>query len=170
LSCRRAARYGRWKKGDRVKIGKEPESNSKWYPQYPRVAVHALILNKGHMLLIKRATEPSKGKWSLPGGRIELGETIHQAIKREVLEECSIEINIERIFDVGDIIIRDDEDHISYHFVLIYFLARYKGGEVKAQSDAEDARWFTTEELDEADMHPQLRALLTQATRYIKNR
>ena len=150
-------------------MSEEAESNSKWYPQHPRVSVHALILNEGHMLLIKRATEPSKGKWSLPGGRIELGETIHQAIKREVLEECSVEIEIERIFDVGENIIRDEEDRISYHFVLIYFLAHYKGGELKAQSDAEDVRWFTTEELYEADMHPQLRAVLTQATRYMKN-
>jgi ADP-ribose pyrophosphatase YjhB (NUDIX family) len=121
------------------------------------------------MLLIKRGTEPSKGKWSLPGGRVELGETIHQAVKREVLEECSVEIEIERIFDVGEIILKDEEDRISYHFVLVYFLARHKGGEVKAQSDAADARWFRTEELDEADMHPQLHAVLTQATRYLKN-
>ena len=151
-------------------MSKYPESNSKWYPQHPRVAVHALILNEGRILLVKRATEPSKGKWSLPGGRIELGEAIYQAIKREVLEECSIEIEIERIFDVGESIIRDEEDHISYHFVLIYLLARYKGGEVRAQSDAKDARWVTTKELAELEIHPQLHAVLTQATRYIKNR
>ncbi|HEY33540.1 MAG TPA: NUDIX hydrolase [Dehalococcoidia bacterium] len=150
-------------------MSKEPESNSKWYPQHPRVAVHALILHEDCMLLIKRATEPSKGKWSLPGGRIELGETIYQAIKREVLEECSAEIEMECIFDVGDTIIRDEEERVSYHFVLIYFLARYKGGEVKARTDAEDARWFTTEELDEADMHPLLRDVLTKATRSMKN-
>ena len=150
-------------------MSQEPESNSKWYPQHPRVSVHALILNEGRILLIKRATEPSKGKWSIPGGRVELGETIHQAVKREVLEECSIEIEIERIFDVGEIILRDEEDRISYHFVLIYFLAKYKGGEVKAQSDAEDTSWFTTEELAESDMHPQLCTVLTRATRYINN-
>ena len=121
------------------------------------------------MLLIKRGTEPSKGKWSLPGGRIELGETIHQAVKREVLEECSIEIEIERIFDVGEIILKDEEDRISYHFVAVYFLARYNGGEVKAQSDAEDARWCTSKELAEADMNPGLRAVVKQAGRYIKN-
>jgi 8-oxo-dGTP diphosphatase len=150
-------------------MSKEPESNNKWYPQHPRVAVHALILNEGRMLLVKRANEPSKGKWSLPGGRIELGETIHQAIKREVREECSIEIETERIFDVGESIIKDEEDRISYHFILIYLLARYKDGEVKAQSDAEDARWVTTEELAEVEVHPQLRTVLTQATQYIKD-
>lgn len=150
-------------------MSKEPESNNKWYPQHPRVAVHALILNEGRILLVKRANEPSKGKWSLPGGRIELGETIHQALEREVREECSVEIETERVFDVGESIIKDEEGRISYHFVLIYLLARYKGGEVKAQSDAEDARWVTTEELAEVEVHPQLRTVLTQATRYIKD-
>ena len=115
------------------------------------------------MLLVKRSNEPSKGRWSLPGGRIELGETIYEAARREVLEECSIEIEIERLLDVGDSIIRDEEGRISYHFVLIYLLAHYKGGDVKAQSDAEDARWVTTEELAKLDTHPQLRAVLMRA-------
>jgi len=127
------------------------------------VAVHPLVLKEGRMLLIKRAKEPSKGIWSLPGGRIELGETIYEAARREVLEECSIEIEIERLLDVADSIIRDEESRIHYHFAIIYLLARYKGGDVKAQSDAEDAKWVTTDELDKLDIHPHLRVLLMQA-------
>ena len=138
-------------------------NDSRWYPQLPMVAVHALVLKEGHMLLVKRSKEPSKGKWGIPGGRIELGETIYEAAKREVLEECSIEIEIERLLNVADSIIRDEEGRISYHFVLIYLLARYKGGDVKAQSDAEDARWVTPEELAELDTHPHLRILLMRA-------
>ncbi len=115
------------------------------------------------MLLIKRAKEPSKGKWSIPGGRIELGEAIYEAGRREVLEECSIEIEIERVLDVADSIIRDEEGRVRYHFAIIYLLARHKAGDVKAQSDAEDARWVTTDELAELDMHPQLRAVLLRA-------
>jgi len=128
------------------------------------VAVHPLVIKDGRMLLIKRAKEPGKGKWSLPGGRVELGETVYEAARREVLEECSIEIKIERLLDVADSIIRDEEGRISYHFVLIYLLARYEAGDVKAQSDAEDARWVTTDELDELDIHPQLRSVLIRAT------
>ena len=77
------------------------------------------------ILLVKRAKEPSKGKWSLPGGGIELGETVYEAARREVLEECSVEIEVERLFDIADSIIPDAEGRISYHFVLIYLLAKY---------------------------------------------
>lgn len=137
--------------------------DSRWYPQLPMVSVQALVLKEGRILLQKRSREPSKGKWSIPGGRIELGETLYEAAKREVLEECSVEIEIERVLDVADSIIRDEEGRISYHFVLIYLLARYKGGEVKAQSDAEDARWVTPDELAELDTHPNLRTVLMRA-------
>jgi len=127
------------------------------------VAVHALVFKEGRMLLTKRSKEPSKGKWSLPGGRIELGETVYEAVKREVFEECSVEIEIERIIDVADSIISDEEGRIRYHFVLIYLLARYKAGDIKAQSDAEDVGWFTPAEIAELDMHPRLRAVLMRA-------
>jgi len=135
-------------------------SDSRWYPQHPMVAVHPIVYKDERIVLVKRSKEPSKGKWSLPGGRIELGETIYEAAKREVLEECSIEIDIERLFDIGESIISDREGRVSYHFVLIYLLARYKAGEIKAQSDAEDIGWFTIPEIAELDMHPLLQSLL----------
>lgn len=141
-------------------MSESTEHDSRWYPQYPMVAVSAVVLREGRMLLVKRSKEPSKGKWSIPGGRLELGETIYEAAKREVLEECSIEIEIMQVFNVMDDIIRDEEGRIRYHFVLIDLLARYTGGETKAQSDAEDYRWVTVEELAGLDMNPQLRAVL----------
>lgn len=144
-------------------MNESPRNDSRWYPQLPMVGVHTLVLREGHMLLVKRSKEPSKGKWSLPGGRIELGESLYEAARREVLEECSIEIEIERLLDVADSIIKDEEERISYHFVLIYLLARYKAGDVKAQSDAEDVGWFTPAEIAALDVHPQLRAVLMQA-------
>jgi 8-oxo-dGTP diphosphatase len=144
-------------------MSESEEGDNRWYPQLPMVSVQALVIKEGRILLQKRLKEPSKGKWSIPGGRIELGETVYEAAKREVLEECSIEVEIERVLDVADSIIRDEEGRISYHFVLIYLLARYKGGDVKAQSDAEDARWVTTDELAELDTHPHLRVLLMRA-------
>ncbi len=139
------------------------ETDNRWYPQLPMVAAHALVIKEGRMLLVKRSKEPSMGKWSLPGGRIELGETTYEAAKREILEECSIEIEIDRLLDVADSVIRDEEGRISYHFILIYLLAQYRGGHAKARSDAEDAMWVTTDELAELDIHPQLRAVLMRA-------
>jgi 8-oxo-dGTP diphosphatase len=139
------------------------EQDSRWYPQSPMVGVHPLVIKDGHLLLVKRAKEPSKGKWSLPGGRIELGESVYEAGRREVFEECSIEIEIERLLDVADMILKDDDGRISYHFVLIYLLARYKTGDIKAQSDAAGIGWFTPAEINGLDMHPKLRAVLARA-------
>jgi ADP-ribose pyrophosphatase len=136
---------------------------NRWYPQYPMVGVHALVYKEGRVLLAKRAKEPNKGKWSVPGGRLELGETIFEAAKREVREECSVEIEIEHVLDVADAIMRDDNGSVKYHFVVIYLLAKYTGGEAKAQSDAEDCGWFTPEELKRPDMHPYLHDLLKRA-------
>jgi ADP-ribose pyrophosphatase YjhB (NUDIX family) len=124
------------------------------------VGVHALVLKEGQILLVQRAKEPSKGKWSLPGGRVELGETFYEAASRELLEECAIEIGIERIVDVADFILRDEQGRTKYHFVLIYLLARQKGGEIKANSESVDVRWVPFSEVYKLDMHPQLRALL----------
>lgn len=144
-------------------MSKIPTNDSRWYPQLPMVGVSAVVLREGRILLVKRSKEPSKGKWSIPGGRLELGEALYEAAKREVLEECSIEIEIEHVLEVTDNIIRDEEGRIRYHFVLIDLLARYISGEAKAQSDAEECRWVTTEELVELDMNPQLRAVLMRA-------
>jgi ADP-ribose pyrophosphatase YjhB (NUDIX family) len=110
--------------------------------------------------MVKRAKEPNKGKWSIPGGGIELGETVYEAARREVREECSIEIEIERVLDSADTIVRDKRARIKYHYVIIDLLARYTGGEIKAQSDAEECGWFTPEELAGLDITPTLRAML----------
>jgi len=141
-------------------VNESAAGDSRFYPQLPMVGVHALVLKEGQILLVQRAKEPSKGKWSLPGGRVELGETFYEAASRELLEECAIEIGIERIVDVADFILRDEQGRTKYHFVLIYLLARQKGGEIKANSESVDVRWVPFSEVYKLDMHPQLRALL----------
>jgi len=137
-----------------------PESNNRLYPQSPIACVAAVVFKEGKILLVKRSNEPNKGKWSIPGGGIELGETIYEAARREVLEECSIEIEIEKVLDTADNIIRDEDGRIRYHYAIIDLLARYVGGEIKAQSDAEECGWFTLEKLAGLDMSLTLRAML----------
>ncbi|HEX9896207.1 MAG TPA: NUDIX hydrolase [Dehalococcoidales bacterium] len=144
-------------------MSQSPTDDSRWYPAYPMVGVGALILKERRMLLVKRSKEPSKGLWSIPGGRLELGETIEEAVKREVLEECGVQIDIVRILDVMDNILRDDDGRISYHFVLIDVLANYLSGEPKAESDAEECRWVTPAGLANLDMNPRLRAVIMRA-------
>jgi len=139
----------------------EPD-DGRWYPQTPIAAVGAVVFKEGKILAIKRGQEPSKGKWSIPGGRIELGETAYEAARREVREECSIDVQIERVLDSANNIIRDENGRIKYHFVIIDMLARYVSGEIKAQSDAEECKWVTPQELTELDLTPMLREMLTR--------
>ena len=139
------------------------QNDGRLYPAHPTVAVSAIIFKEERILMIKRGKEPNKGKWSIPGGGIELGETLDQAVKREVREECSIEIEVERVFYTTENIIRDDDGRVKYHYVLVDMLAKYAGGETKAQSDAEECRWVTAEELSELDITPRLRAVLERA-------
>ena len=138
------------------------ENDGRLYPRFPVVAASAVVLREGQILMIRRSNEPNKGMWSIPGGRVELGETVYEAVQREVFEECNIEIEILRLLNVGDNIIQDDEGRVKYHYILVDFLAEYKCGEITAQSDAEEYRWVTTKELHRLDIAPQLRTLLMQ--------
>lgn len=138
------------------------ENDGRLYPRFPVVAASAVVIREGQILMIKRSNEPNKGKWSIPGGRVELGETVYEAAQREVFEECNIEIEISRLLSVGNNIIRDNEGRVKYHYVLIDLLGEYKSGEIAAQSDAEEYRWVKIEELAGLDMTPQLRTLLMQ--------
>ncbi len=115
------------------------------YPTYPRIGVGAIVVRDGQVLLIRRGSEPGRGLWSIPGGRLELGETITDAARREVKEECSIEIIPNKILHVDDLIIPDDAGRVRFHYVLIDVLANYERGEVMPGSDALDARWVDLE-------------------------
>ncbi len=104
----------------------------RWYPEYPRVGVAVLVIRDGSMLMVKRSNEPAKGAWSIPGGGLELGETLYEGAWREVLEECSVEVEIERVLDAAERIIRDERGGVKYHFVMVDMLGRYISGEVGA--------------------------------------
>ncbi|OGN98871.1 MAG: hypothetical protein A2Y58_04755 [Chloroflexi bacterium RBG_13_51_52] len=130
------------------------------YPKSPIACVGAVVFKKDRILMVKRINEPSKGMWSIPGGAIELGETVYEAARREVLEECSIEIEIERALDAADNIVRDEKGRIRYHYTIIDLLAKYISGEIRAQSDAEECGWFEPEEIVSMDITPTLRVML----------
>ena len=138
------------------------DKDGRWYPEYPMVGVAAVIFREGQVLLAKRGKEPNRGKRSTPGGRLELGETIFETACREVLEECSIEIEVESVIDADDILIHDDDGRVKYHFADIYVKAKYISGEAKAQSDVAECRWVTPGEMAELDMAPPLREILAR--------
>src|SRR5271154_7502517 len=117
------------------------------YPDNPLVGVGAVIVQKNRVLLIRRATPPLLGEWSLPGGVLECGETLREAVIREAREETGLPVETGDMMGVYERVIRGDQERVRYHYVLIDFLCRPVGGELKAGSDAADVRWFTRDEL-----------------------
>jgi 8-oxo-dGTP diphosphatase len=123
------------------------------YPDAPIAGVGAVIVRdrpdgQKQVLLIRRAQEPLKGEWSLPGGAVELGETLEQAICREVQEETGLIVETVDIVQAFDRISRDPEGRVRYHYVLIDFLCRIAGGWLACATDALEARWATANELE----------------------
>ena len=122
------------------------------YPERPVVGVGAVVLDSDRVLLVKRGQAPLKGHWSLPGGAVEIGETLEQAVAREVLEETGITIEVGPIVEVLDRISRDLEGRVEHHFVLIDFVARPVGGALEGASDADDAAWVAMADLAKYDV------------------
>jgi len=135
----------------------------RFYPTRPIVGVSVLVFDDGKILLVRRGREPRKGQWSLPGGVIELGETIREAATREIREECHVEIEIIKPLDVLDRIFRDAEGRVEYHYVLIALLARYKSGELRADSDIDAAAWADVSRLADYDLLPDQQELIQRA-------
>ena len=116
----------------------EIETPSRRYPERPVVGVGAVILtDDGRVVLVKRGHEPLKGEWSLPGGGLELGETLEAGTAREALEETGLIVDVGPVIDVFDRILVDETGQVGYHFVLIDYLCRPRGGTLTAGSDVE---------------------------------
>ena len=136
---------------------------SREYPDYPRVGVGAVILHEDKVLLVRRGQSPSFGKWSLPGGLVELGETTIEAIAREILEECGIKIRVVDVAGVITRVVKDDADRVRYHYVLVDYLAYPDSLDVVAGSDAGDARWFEIERVANLDTTQGLLDMIRRA-------
>lgn len=139
------------------------ESFRREYPEHPIPCAAACAFKGDRILLIKRATPPSQGRWSVPGGVIELGETFNDAAKRELREECGIEIEVDKAFYVENLIVPDERGDIQFHYVVIYVVAYHVSGEAHANSDALDVHWATRQELSNLDMDPTVRRIILEA-------
>jgi 8-oxo-dGTP diphosphatase len=117
------------------------------YPETPLVGVGAIIIEGDRVVLVKRGHAPLAGEWSIPGGVLEVGETLRQAAVREVLEETTLEIEPISLLGVYDRVLRDADERTLYHYVLIDFLCRRVSGEPQASGDADEVRWFTKTEV-----------------------
>ena len=130
------------------------------YPKHPLVAVGAVIKRDGRVLLVKRRFEPGKEKWSIPGGLVELGERVKDAVKREIYEEVGLEIKLIRLIDVVDNITRDEDGRIRYHYILADYLAVPKKGVPKGNEEVLDLGWFTPGEAAKLNLTKTSRYLL----------
>ncbi|UCD07988.1 MAG: NUDIX hydrolase [Dehalococcoidales bacterium] len=133
------------------------------YPKRPIASVAACVFKEGKILLVQRGTQPSKGKWSVPGGAIELGESFSDTAKRELDEECGVEIEVGDIFGVENFLIRDEDDNIQYHYIVTYLTAKYVSGDIRPGSEELDVCWATREELMNLDMNPITRDYMFKA-------
>ena len=116
------------------------------YPDRPFIGVGAVIIDNAHVLLVKRGHEPLAGEWSIPGGILELGETVREGVAREALEETGLTVEPLELLGVFDRVVRDLDERTLYHYVLIDFLCQRVSGELCAAGDVDEARWFSRSE------------------------
>jgi 8-oxo-dGTP diphosphatase len=117
------------------------------FPDRPIVSVGAVVVDGDRVLLVKRGHEPLKGEWSLPGGVVELGETLNEALTREVREETGLDVAVGPVVEVLDRVQRAVNGRVEYHFVIIDYLCRANGGSLACASDADDAQWVAVDNL-----------------------
>lgn len=117
------------------------------YPDSPQLAVGAIVMRNNKVLLVKRGRPPGEGLWAVPGGRVKLGETLKEAVEREVREETGLIVRARNPVYAFDLIERDEEGRIQYHYVVVDLLADYIEGQPSPDDDALEARWVTFEAL-----------------------
>jgi 8-oxo-dGTP diphosphatase len=114
------------------------------FPDAPIVGIGGVVVDQGRVLLVQRGREPSKGKWSLPGGMLELGESLEEGVRREVAEETGLEVEAVELVELIDRVLREpgaEGERVRYHYVIADYLCRVVGGSLQAGSDAAAVRW-----------------------------
>ena len=138
-------------------------TDTREYPARPICGVGVVVQKDDAVLLIQRGNPPRRGDWGLPGGVVELGETLRDAARREVCEECGIEIALGDLIDTFEVLQRGDAGRLQYHYIIIDFAAEYVGGDVCAASDVLDARWVEYPDLDAFVLPTKTREVIQKA-------
>ncbi|MEM3459177.1 MAG: NUDIX hydrolase [Candidatus Bathyarchaeia archaeon] len=128
------------------------------YPKQPIVGVGAIIICDGKILLEKRKGEPGRGKWSIPGGLVELGESVEATVVREVKEETGLDVEKPEQIDIVDNITKDANGEIKYHFIILDYFVKLKGGTLTVGSDADELQWVSLNEVEKYDLTKTFRA------------
>lgn len=130
----------------------------------PVVGVGGVVVHEGRVLLIRRGKPPLLGRWMIPGGTVELGETLAEAVVREMWEETGLRVAPDRVLTVADRITRED-GRVAYHFVIVDYLCRRISGEARAGSDAQEVAWVSPEELSSYELTPEALEVVVEAVR-----
>lgn len=139
------------------------DRSERLYPRRPMVGVGAVVLRAGQVLLERRGQPPAQGSWSLPGGLVDVGERLEEAVRREVREECAIEVEVGPLLGVFEPIVLDPDGRIRYHYVVLDYLARYVSGDLAIGDDAAELRWVAFSELEEYLLLPATRDMIERA-------
>ncbi len=139
------------------------------YPGHPRVGVGAVVLRGDEVLLVQRGTPPRLGMWTFPGGLVELGERVFDAAQRELLEETGVRARPVDVVDVYEIIDRDEEGRVQYHYVIIEVLLVYEEGTPRPASDAAAVRWVSLDALESPEIGPAVARIVRRAIRVLEN-
>lgn len=139
------------------------------YPEQPIVGVGAIIFRGDQVLLIQRGQEPSRGQWSIPGGAVLVGETLEEGVRREILEETHLEVRVLTLVKVLERIFRDSDGRVAYHYVLVDFLCEYRAGELRSDSDAQDARFVNLQDLPSYQIAPVTLEVISRGDRLRQN-
>lgn len=139
------------------------------YPDRPIIGVGGIVFQGDQVLLIKRGEEPSLGQWSIPGGVVQVGETLEEAVIREIREETHLEVEVLALTKILDRIFRDPDGRVTYHYVLADFLCRLRAGELKSDSDAREARFVALQDLPSYQMAPPTLEVIHRADQLRKN-
>jgi ADP-ribose pyrophosphatase YjhB (NUDIX family) len=129
------------------------------YPAHPVVGVGAVIVRGARALIVKRGHEPRKGEWSLPGGLLNLGESLTDAVRREVKEETGLDVELGPIVETFDRIHRDEDGRIRYHFVIVDYVCWSASGNAVAGSDADDVAWVKGDEVERYGLSAHAKAV-----------
>lgn len=139
------------------------ETNPRQYPTRPYVGVGVVIFRDEEVLLAQRGKWPRRGTWSIPGGAQELGETVHEAGRREIREETGLEIDIIGLIDVVDAITHDAAGVVEFHYTLVDLAAEWRSGEAQALDDVAGVRWVAIDAIDEYELRPATRQVILDA-------